>query len=163
PRPPGQRRPLQGHGGHRRRRGHHLRLPQLPPRPAPHRPRRVPPRRPADLEARHPLPQLGAAPPLRLHLPPPGHLALGKPAPAPPLVPSAWERLPRSNAYKCCEGFDYAAVSRPLLPQDRAFPRTQSGGPHFATDVASHIENRTFVASLEPYASRLGVAVHDDL
>jgi tryptophan halogenase len=49
------------------------------------------------------------------------------------------------------------------MSHDKAFPRNQYGGPHIGTDVAYHIENRTFVAYLESYAARLGIAVHDDL
>src|SRR2546423_151592 len=34
---------------------------------------------------------------------------------------------------------------------------------HMGTDIAYHIENRTFVAYLESYAARIGIAIHDDL
>jgi tryptophan halogenase len=49
------------------------------------------------------------------------------------------------------------------MSHDRAFPRNPHGGPHIGTDVAYHIENRTFVDYLETFALQHGIAVHDDL
>ncbi len=78
-------------------------------------------------------------------------------------VTSRWENLPRPNGYYCDEDFEYADVFPALMSHDKAFLRNQYGGPHIGTDVAYHIENRTFVAYLESYAARLGIAIHDDL
>jgi tryptophan halogenase len=80
-----------------------------------------------------------------------------------PQVTSRWENLPRNNGYYCFEDFEYADLFPSLMSHDKAFPRNQYGGPHIGTDVAYHIENRTFVAYLESYAARLGIAIHDDV
>jgi tryptophan halogenase len=80
-----------------------------------------------------------------------------------PQVTSRWESLPRSNGYYCFDDFEYADVFPSLMSHDKAFPRNQYGGPHIGTDVAYHIENRTFVAYLETFAARQGVVIHDDL
>jgi tryptophan 7-halogenase len=80
-----------------------------------------------------------------------------------PQVTSRWENLPKTNGYYCYEDFEYADIFPALMSHDKAFLRNQHGGPHIGTDVAYHIENRTFVAFLETYAARLGIAVHDDL
>jgi tryptophan 7-halogenase len=80
-----------------------------------------------------------------------------------PQISSRWENLPRPNGYYCYEDFEYADLFPALMSHDRAFLRNQYGGPHIGTDVAYHIENRTFVAYLEAYAARLGIDVQDDL
>jgi tryptophan 7-halogenase len=80
-----------------------------------------------------------------------------------PQVTSRWESLPRPNGYYCYEDFEYADVFPALMSHDKAFLRNQHGGPHIGTDVAYHIENRTFVAYLETHAARRGIAIHDDL
>ena len=80
-----------------------------------------------------------------------------------PQVTSRWENLPRPNGYYCYEDFEYADVFPSLMSHDKAFLRNRSGGPHIGTDVAYHIENRTFVAYLEGYAARLGIVIQDDL
>jgi tryptophan halogenase len=79
-----------------------------------------------------------------------------------PQVTSRWQNLPRPNGYYCYEDFDYADLFPALMSHDKAFPRNQYGGPHIGTDVAYHIENKTFVAYLETYAARLGIAIDDD-
>ena len=48
------------------------------------------------------------------------------------------------------------------MSQDKAFLRNKFGGPHIGTDVAYHIENKTFVAYLETCAARLGIDIQDD-
>jgi tryptophan halogenase len=78
-------------------------------------------------------------------------------------VTSRWENLSRPNGYYCYEDFEYADVFPSLMSHDKAFLRNQNGGPHIGTDVAYHIENRTFVEYLESYAVRLGMAIRDDL
>jgi tryptophan halogenase len=80
-----------------------------------------------------------------------------------PQLTSRWENLPRPNGYYCDEDYEYADLFPALMSHDKAFLRNQYGGPHIGTDVAYHIENRTFVAYLESYATRQGIAVHDDL
>jgi tryptophan halogenase len=80
-----------------------------------------------------------------------------------PQVTSRWENLPRVNGYYCYDDFEYADVSPSLMSHDKAFLRNQHGGPHIGTDVALHIENRTFVDYLEVYAARIGIVIHDDL
>ena len=80
-----------------------------------------------------------------------------------PQVTSRWQNLPKPNGFYCYEDFEYADVFPALMSHDKAFLRNQQGGPHIGTDVAYHIENRTFVAYLEGYASRLGIDIHDDL
>src|SRR5438876_8858557 len=80
-----------------------------------------------------------------------------------PQVTSRWENLPKPNGYYCYEDFEYADVFPALMSHDKAFLRNQYGEPHIGTDVAYHIENRTFVAYLESYAQRRGIAIHDDL
>ena len=80
-----------------------------------------------------------------------------------PQVTSRWENLPKPNGYYCYEEFEYADVSSSLMSHDKAFLRNQYGGPHIGTDVAYHIENRTFVAYLETYAARIGVVIQDDV
>jgi tryptophan 7-halogenase len=80
-----------------------------------------------------------------------------------PQVTSRWESLPKPNGYYCYEDFEYADVFPALMSHDKAFLRNQYGGPHIGTDVAYHIENRTFVAYLEAFAARLGIAIDDDL
>jgi tryptophan halogenase len=80
-----------------------------------------------------------------------------------PQVTSRWQNLPRPNGYYCYEAPEYADLFPALMSHDKAFLRNQYGGPHIGTDVAYHIENRTFVAYLEAYAAGLGIAVHDDL
>jgi tryptophan halogenase len=80
-----------------------------------------------------------------------------------PQVTSRWQNLPKPNGYYCFDDFEYADVFPALMSHDKAFLRNQHGGPHIGTDVAYHIENRTFVAYLESYAARLGIAVDDDL
>jgi tryptophan halogenase len=79
-----------------------------------------------------------------------------------PQVTSRWENLAKPNGYYCYEEYDYADAFTALMSQDKAFPRNKYGGPHIGTDVAYHIENRTFVAYLETYAARLGIVIHDD-
>src|SRR5438132_13953340 len=79
-----------------------------------------------------------------------------------PQVTSRWQNLPKPNGYYCYEDFAYADVFPALMSHDKAFLRNQHGGPHIGTDVAYHIENKTFVAYLETYADRLGIAIHDD-
>jgi tryptophan halogenase len=73
------------------------------------------------------------------------------------------QNLSKPNGYYCYEDFEYADVFPALMSHDKAFLRNQHGGPHIGTDVAYHIENKTFVAYLETYAERLGIAIHDDL
>jgi len=80
-----------------------------------------------------------------------------------PQITSRWESLPRLNGYYCFEDYEYADVFPSLMSHDKAFLRNKYGGPHIGTDVAYHIENRTFVDYLETYASRLGIVIHDDL
>jgi tryptophan halogenase len=80
-----------------------------------------------------------------------------------PQVTSRWENLPKPNGYYCYEQSEYADVFPALMSQDKAFPRNKYGGPHIGTDVAYHIENRTFVAYLETYAASLGIVTHDDV
>ncbi len=62
-----------------------------------------------------------------------------------PQVTSRWENLSKVNGYYCYEDFEYADVFPALMSHDKAFLRNQHGGPHIGTDVALHIENRTFV------------------
>jgi tryptophan halogenase len=80
-----------------------------------------------------------------------------------PQVTSRWQNLPKPNGYYCDEDFEYADLFPALMSHDKAFLRNQYGGPHIGTDVAYHIENKTFVAYLETYAARLGIVIHDDL
>src|SRR6516225_8351037 len=80
-----------------------------------------------------------------------------------PQFTSRWQNLPRTNGYYCWEDPEYADLFPALMSHDKAFLRNQYGGPHIGTDVAYHIENRTFVAYLETYASRLGIVIDDDL
>jgi tryptophan halogenase len=80
-----------------------------------------------------------------------------------PQVTSRWENLPKTNGYYCFDDFDYADAFPALMSHDKAFPRNKFGGPHIGTDVAYHIENRTFVAYLETFAARLGIDIQDDL
>jgi tryptophan halogenase len=80
-----------------------------------------------------------------------------------PQVTSRWENLPRPNGYYCYEDFEYADLFPALMSHDKAFPRNKYGGPHIGTDVAYHIENRTFVEYLEAHAARLGIVTHDDV
>jgi tryptophan halogenase len=80
-----------------------------------------------------------------------------------PQVTSRWEDLPKPNGYYCYEDFEYADAFPALMSHDKAFMRNRYGGPHIGTDVAYHIENKTFVAYLEGYAARLGIVIHDDV
>jgi tryptophan halogenase len=80
-----------------------------------------------------------------------------------PQVTSRWQNLPRLNGYYCWDDFEYADVFPSLMSHDKAFLRNKYGGPHIGTDVAYHIENRTFVDYLETYAARQGVLIQDDL
>jgi tryptophan halogenase len=80
-----------------------------------------------------------------------------------PQVTSRWENLPKPNGYYCYEDFEYADLFPALMSHDKAFLRNQYGGPHIGTDVAYHIENKTFVAYLETYAARQGIVIHDDV
>jgi tryptophan halogenase len=80
-----------------------------------------------------------------------------------PQVTSRWENLPRPNGYYCYEDFEYADVFPALMSHDKAFLRNKHGGPHIGTDVAYHIENRTFVAYLETYAARVGIDIQDEV
>src|SRR5437660_4222984 len=80
-----------------------------------------------------------------------------------PQVTSRWQNLSKPNGYYCFDDFEYADVFPALMSHDKAFLRNPRGGPHIGTDVAYHIENRTFVAYLEKYAERIGIAIHDDL
>lgn len=80
-----------------------------------------------------------------------------------PQVTSRWEDLPKPNGYYCYEDFEYADSFPALMSHDKAFLRNKYGGPHIGTDVAYHIENRTFVAYLETYAARCGIVIHDDI
>src|SRR5262249_17346305 len=80
-----------------------------------------------------------------------------------PQVTSRWENLPKPNGYYCYDDFDYADLFPPLLSPDKAFPPNQHGGRRTATAPPYHTETKTFVASLETSAPRLGIAIHDDL
>jgi tryptophan halogenase len=80
-----------------------------------------------------------------------------------PQVTSRWQNLPRTNGYYCYDDFEYADLFPALMSHDKAFLRNQNGGPHIGTDVAYHIENRTFVDYLETFAGRQGIIIHDDL
>jgi tryptophan halogenase len=80
-----------------------------------------------------------------------------------PQVTSRWENLSKPNGYYCFEDFEYADLFPSLMSHDNAFPRNKAGGPHIGTDVAYHIENRTFVQYLETYAARLGIEIQDDV
>jgi tryptophan halogenase len=80
-----------------------------------------------------------------------------------PQLTSRWENLPRPNGYYTYEDFEYADLFPALMSHDKAFLRNQYGGPHIGTDVAYHIENRTFVAYLEAHAERLGIPIDDEL
>jgi tryptophan halogenase len=80
-----------------------------------------------------------------------------------PQITSRWQTLPRPNGYYCYEDFADADLFPALMSQDKAFLRNKFGGPHIGTDVAYHIENKTFVAYLETYAARLGIDIQDDL
>jgi tryptophan halogenase len=80
-----------------------------------------------------------------------------------PQITSRWEDLPKPNGYFYYEDFEYADSFPALMSHDKAFLRNKYGGPHIGTDVAYHIENRTFVAYLETYAARVGVVTHDDV
>jgi tryptophan halogenase len=80
-----------------------------------------------------------------------------------PQITSRWQNLPKPNGYYCYEDFEYADVFPSLMSHDKAFLRNKYGGPHIGTDVAYHIENKTFVAFLESYAARLGIVLHDDI
>src|SRR5262249_59130794 len=84
-------------------------------------------------------------------------------SPSGPQVTSRWQNLPKPNGSYCYDDFEYADVFPALMSHDKAFLRNPHGGPHIGTDVAYHIENRPFVASLETYAARLGITIHDDL
>jgi tryptophan halogenase len=80
-----------------------------------------------------------------------------------PQVTSRWQNLPKLNGYFCHDDFEYADLFPSLMSHDKAFLRNQYGGPHIGTDVAYHIENRTFVAYLETYAAGRGIVIHDDV
>jgi tryptophan halogenase len=80
-----------------------------------------------------------------------------------PQMTSRWENLPRLNGYYCHDDVEYADVFPSLMSHDKAFLRNQYGGPLIGTDVAYHIENRTFVEYLEGYAARVGVVAQDDV
>jgi tryptophan halogenase len=80
-----------------------------------------------------------------------------------PQVTSRWEDLSHPNGYYCYEDFEYADIFPALMSHDKAFLRNKYGGPHIGTDVAYHIENRTFVAYLETYATSLGIDIQDDV
>jgi tryptophan halogenase len=80
-----------------------------------------------------------------------------------PQVTSRCENLPKLNGYYCYEDPEYADLFPALMSHDKAFVRNPHGGPHIGTDVAYHIENRTFVAYLETYAARLGIDIQNDL
>jgi tryptophan halogenase len=80
-----------------------------------------------------------------------------------PQVSSRWENLAKTNGYYIFDDMDYADAFPALMSHDKAFMRNKYGGPHIGTDVAYHIENRTFVAYLETYAARLGIDIQDDL
>jgi tryptophan halogenase len=80
-----------------------------------------------------------------------------------PQFTSRWESLPRPNGYYCFDDIEYADLFPALMSHDKAFVRNKFGGPHIGTDVAYHIENKTFVAYLEDHASRMGIAIQDDM
>jgi tryptophan halogenase len=80
-----------------------------------------------------------------------------------PQVAARWENLPKTNGFYCYEDFEYADAFPALMSHDKAFLRNKYGGPHIGTDVAYHIENKTFVAYLEAYAAGIGIVIHDDL
>jgi tryptophan halogenase len=80
-----------------------------------------------------------------------------------PQVTSRWQNLPKVNGYYCYEDFEYADVFPSLMSHDKVFLRNKYGGPHIGTDVAYHIENKTFVAYLENYAARLDIGIDDDV
>jgi tryptophan halogenase len=75
---------------------------------------------------------------------------------------SRWDNLAKPNGYYAYEDHEYADLFPALMSHDKAFLRNKYGGPHIGTDVAYHIENRTFVAYLEGYAARLGIGIDDD-
>jgi tryptophan halogenase len=78
-------------------------------------------------------------------------------------VTSRWQNLSKPNGYYCYDDFEYGDIFPALMSHDKAFARNQYGGPHIGTDVAYHIENRTFVAYLEALAAHRGIVIHDDL
>jgi tryptophan halogenase len=80
-----------------------------------------------------------------------------------PQVSSRWENLPKTNGYYVYDDYDYADLFPALMSHDKAFVRNKFGGPHIGTDVAYHIENKTFVAYLETYAAGLGIEILDDV
>jgi tryptophan halogenase len=80
-----------------------------------------------------------------------------------PQFTSRWENLPRPNGYYCYEDVEFADLFPALMSCDKAFVRNKFGGPHIGTDVAYHIENKTFVAYLEDYAARIGIVIQDDV
>jgi tryptophan halogenase len=80
-----------------------------------------------------------------------------------PQVAARWENLAKPNGYYCYEDFEYADVFPSLMSHDKAFLRNKQGGPHIGTDVAYHIENKTFVAHVETYAAQIGIVILDDL
>jgi tryptophan halogenase len=80
-----------------------------------------------------------------------------------PQVSSRWESLPRTNGYYLQDDPEYADLFPALMSHDKAFVRNKYGGPHIGTDVAYHIENKTFVAYLETYAAGLGIDILDDI
>jgi tryptophan halogenase len=78
-----------------------------------------------------------------------------------PQVTSRFVSMPRPTGYYCYEDFEYRDPASALMSHDKVFLRSPDGGLEMGADAAYHIENRQFVAFLEGYAARLGVAITD--
>ncbi len=79
-----------------------------------------------------------------------------------PQVTSRFVKLPKPTGYYCYDDFEYGDIGSALMSHDRVFLRNPDSGPAIGSDAAYHIENTHFVAFLEGFAHRLGVAIIDD-
>ncbi len=69
----------------------------------------------------------------------------------------------RARGFYCRDSMDYADISSALMVEDKVCLQYPDGHPKFASSIAYHLENRTFVNYLEELADEWKIPKIDDV
>jgi tryptophan 7-halogenase len=69
--------------------------------------------------------------------------------------------LPRNSAYYCMRGMQSSTPLVALMEEGKVFQRTPAGAPAWQWNLAYHLENETFVGTLEALCRSVGVQIID--
>lgn len=70
--------------------------------------------------------------------------------------------MSKPNGFYCGDNFSGTGLNAALMDRNRVFEKQTDGAPLIHTDVAYHLENRSFAKYLEGAARAIGVRIIDD-